>query len=289
MSAKETVELLRMSDDFPLFARRWTSPEKAAKLVVCIHGLGGCSGCFKRIGLSLASTGIDVWGIDLRGFGNSKEPGTPRGDTKDFKRHMQDIDEAVRAIRSRSNYQKLYLLGHSLGGLYTLWYGATYPESVNGLVLAAPSVENKPIMTPEDQAKFKLFAATAPETILKTRKNALVNRTGELAEYLPVAEGFSVRYFMGLGGVLMRDKILSNASNNKKPTLILQGDADEEALPIGAKRLFNGIAAEDKKLEIIPGARHTLYGAILTFASAEDNLEKREYVVSMISDWLKTH
>jgi len=289
VSAKETVELLRMSDDFPLFARRWTSPEKAAKLVVCIHGLGGCSGCFKRIGLSLASTGIDVWGIDLRGFGNSKEPGTPRGDTKDFKRHMQDIDEAVRAIRSRSNYQKLYLLGHSLGGLYTLWYGATYPESVNGLVLAAPSVENKPIMTPEDQAKFKLFAATAPETILKTRKNALVNRTGELAEYLPVAEGFSVRYFMGLGGVLMRDKILSNASNNKKPTLILQGDADEEALPIGAKRLFNGIAAEDKKLEIIPGARHTLYGAILTFASAEDNLEKREYVVSMISDWLKTH
>jgi acylglycerol lipase len=288
VSAKETIELLRMSDDFPLFARRWASPEKAAKVVVCIHGLGGCSGCFKRIGLSLASTGIDVWGFDLRGFGNSKEPGTPRGDTKDFKRHMQDIDEAVRTIRSRSNYQKLYVLGHSLGGLYTLWYGATYPESVNGLILAAPSVENKPIMTPEDQAKFKLFAATAPETILKTRKNALVNRTEELAEYLPVAEGFSVRYFIGLGGVLMRDKILSNASNNKKPTLILQGDADEEALPIGAKRLFDGIAAEDKKLEIIPGARHTLYGAILTFASAEDNLEKREYVMSLISDWQKT-
>jgi alpha-beta hydrolase superfamily lysophospholipase len=94
---------------------------------------------------------------------------------------------------------------------------------------------------------------------------------------------------MGLGGVLMRDKILSNASNNKKPTLILQGDADEEALPIGAKRLFDGIAAEDKKLEIIPGARHTLYGAILTFASAEDNIEKREYVVSLIINWLKTH
>ena len=289
MSVKETVEHLRMSDGFPLFARRWASSERPDKLVICIHGLGGCSGCFKRIGFNLASTGLDVWGFDLRGFGNSKEPDTPRGDTKNFKRHMQDLDEAVQAIRSRSNYQKTYVLGHSLGGLYTLWYGATYPESVNGLVLAAPSVENKPIMTPEDQAKFKLFAATAPETILKTRKNALMNRTGELAEYLPVAQGFSVRYFMGLGSVLTHGKIPVNASNNKKPTLILQGDADEEALPVGAKRLFDSIAADDKKLEIIQGARHTLYGAILTFASAEDNLEKQEYVVSLISDWLKTH
>jgi alpha-beta hydrolase superfamily lysophospholipase len=289
VSVEETIEHIRMSDGFELFARRWASSEKTDKAVICIHGLGGACGCFKRVGLNLASKGFDVWGFDLRGFGYSKEPDSPRGDTKNFKRHIQDIDEAVHTIRARSSYQKLFMLGHSLGGLYALWYGATYPQSVNALVLAAPAVENKPIMTPEQQMKFKLAVVSAPETIVKTRKNLLVNASGELADYLPVAEGFSVRYFLGLGSLLMRDKVFINASNDKKPTLILQGDADEEALPIGAKRLFDSIAAADKKLETIPGAKHSLYGTVLTFASAEDNPEKRDEVFSLISGWLQNH
>ena len=74
VNVEETVEHIRISDGFELFARRWASPTKADETVVCIHGLGGCSGCFKRVGLSLASKGMDVWGVDLRGFGYSKEP-----------------------------------------------------------------------------------------------------------------------------------------------------------------------------------------------------------------------
>jgi alpha-beta hydrolase superfamily lysophospholipase len=289
VNVNETVELLAMSDGFKLFARRWAPLGEAVKTVVCIHGLGGCSGCFKRVGVSLATKGMDVWGFDLRGFGNSKEADVPRGDTKNFGRHLQDIDEAIQAIRGVSNCPKLFLLGHSLGGLYVLWYGATYPEAVNGLVLAAPSVENKPIMSPEEQAKFSLAVRSAPETMLKTRKNSLVSVSKEFEEYLPVTRSFSVRYFMGIGNFLMRDRMFVNASNARKHTLILQGDADEYALPIGAKRLFESIAAEDKRLEIIRGAKHTLYGAILSFASDENNLKGQEFVLSLIGDWIGSH
>lgn len=179
--------------------------------------------------------------------------------------------------------------GHSLGGLYALWYGANYPEVVDGLVLAAPSVENKPIMSSEEQAKFSLAARSAPETMLKTRKNSLLNVSKELDEYLPVTRSFSVRYLMGIGSFLMRDRMFVNASNDRKPTLILQGDADEYTLPIGAKRLFESIAAEDKRLELVPGANHTLYGAILSFASAENNLKEQEFVLSLIGDWIGSH
>jgi alpha-beta hydrolase superfamily lysophospholipase len=289
VNVNETVELLTMSDGFKLFARHWAPLGGAVITVVCIHGLGGCSGCFKHVGVSLANKSMDVWGFDLRGFGNSKEADVPRGDTKNFRRHLQDIDEAIQAIRSMSNCQKLFLLGHSLGGLYVLWYGATHPEAVDGLVLAAPSVENKPIMSPEERAKFSLALMSAPETMLNITKPSSVSASGELTEYLPVTRSFSVRYFMGIGSFLMRDKMFVNASNARKPTLILQGDADEYALPIGAKRLFESIAAQDKKLEIIPGANHTLYGVILSFASDENNLKGQEFVLSLIGDWLGSH
>jgi alpha-beta hydrolase superfamily lysophospholipase len=287
-AVNETVEFLTMSDGFKLFARHWVPLTKAGKTVVCIHGLGGCCGCFKRIGASLASKGMNVWGFDLRGFGNSKEVNIPRGDIKSFSRHIQDIDEAVQEIRDISNGHKLFLLGHSLGGLYALWYGAHYSTAIEGLVLAAPSVENKPIMTPEEQAKFSLAAISAPETMLNIRENTL-NACEQLENYLPVTRSFSIRYFIGLGNTLMRDKIFENAANNRKPILILQGDADEDALPIGAERLFESIVVEDKKLEVIPGAKHTLYGAILSLRSGENDLKKQGSVLSLISDWLRSH
>ena len=32
------------------------------------------------------------------------------------------------------------MLGHSLGGIYSVWYAANHPTNLNGLVLAAPAV-----------------------------------------------------------------------------------------------------------------------------------------------------
>jgi alpha-beta hydrolase superfamily lysophospholipase len=291
INVNETIEFLTMTDGFKLFARHWAPLKKADKTIVCIHGLGGCSGCFKHVGVGLAARGIDVWSLDLRGFGNSKEDGIPRGDTKNFQRHMQDIDEAVHNIRSISNCKKFFLLGHSLGGLYVLWYGATYPQAVDGLVLVAPSVEIKPIMTPEERAKFILAAASSPETMINTGRIFLISVSTEIAQYMSVTSSFSVRYFMGLRRFLMQDNIFVNASKDKKSTLILQGDADEDALPVGAKRLFESIPTGDKKLEVIPGANHNLYGTIFSVRAAcsEDNPKKREFVISLVYDWLVEH
>jgi len=286
----EITALLTMSDGFKLFARHWVPLEKADKTVVCIHGLGSCCGCFKHVGIGLATRGIDVWGFDLRGFGNSKEVDVPRGDTRNFKRHMDDIDEAVHTIQGMSNCKNLYLLGHSLGGLYVLWYGATYPRAVDGLILLAPAVQNKHIITPKERTKFAIAATFSPKTMINTTKNVPKFDSLEMAEYLPATSSFSVRYFMGLRKFLMQDNLFINASKDKKATLIIQGDADEDALPIGAKRLFSNIASEDKKLETIIGAKHTLFGTMLSpRGNFDDNKEGQQSILSLICNWLLKH
>jgi len=294
VSVKESEEFLKMSDGFNLFARRWSPNVKAEKALVCIHGLGGHSACFVGIGRSLAAFGIEVWGLDLRGFGNSKEPDLPRGDTRDFKRHLQDLNEAVNLIRGSSQSQKLFVLGHSLGGLYVLWYAAKFPDSLDGLIIAAPAIEVKQKMTQQDREKFPFLVANAPETMIEStnasKLKALENSSLKNQPLLKLfTVTFSARYFAGVGMVLMRDKVFLNAAEVKKPTLILQGDADEEALPTGAKRLLESLTAQDKKLELIPGARHALHGAILSYFHGEDDPEKKDLVFSTVKDWLKAH
>jgi alpha-beta hydrolase superfamily lysophospholipase len=286
----EATELLTMTDDFKLFVRHWLPSEKTGKTVICIHGLGACCECFKNLALGLVSRGIDVWGLDLRGFGNSKENDIPRGDTKNFKRHIDDIAEASSIIQRTSNCKNLFLLGHSLGALYVLWYGANFPQAVDGLVLLAPAVVNKRTMSPKERAKFALALASSPGKMLDTSKVSSMGNSFEMSRNLPVTSSFSVRYLMGLRRFVMQDNISINASKNEKPSLIIQGDADEDALPIGAKQLFANIAAEDKKLEIMPGAKHTLYGTMISArGNFDDNQKGQESIISLICSWLGEH
>lgn len=263
----ETEEFVEMTDGFSLFVRHWTPTCDAEKAILCIHGFGGHSGGFRIFGESLATWGVDVYALDLRGFGNSKEIDLPRGDTKDVKKHLQDLYEAITICRSR-HCRKFYVLGHSLGALYTLWIGANYPESSNGLILAAPAVEVKPRISEETRDKFRTLFDGAPETMIETRAVAPPDplRTTQ----------FSVRYLLGLSSALMGENIFRNAAKLKKPTLIVHGEADIEAAPSGSKRLFEAITFEDKTLRLLPGVDHFLWGS-------------KEQVCSAIMDWLSTH
>jgi len=74
------------------------------------------------------------------GFGNSQEEELPRGCVSDFDRHLQYIDDFVVHLGGLHKGKKLHLLGHSLGGVYALWYAANHPDALDGLVLAAPAV-----------------------------------------------------------------------------------------------------------------------------------------------------
>ena len=91
------------------------------------------------------------------------------------------------------------------------------------------------------------------------------------------------------GTKTLRDKALQNASQIKKPTLILQGEADDLDFLSGAKRLFENLATEDKTLRTFPDADHWFYHAIFLKVTAKHNPEKREQVFSTIKDWLKTN
>jgi alpha-beta hydrolase superfamily lysophospholipase len=70
----------------------------------------------------LANDNCEVYGFDRRGFGNSKEPDLPRGDTHGFDRHLEDINEVVEFVHKDQPDKKLFVFGHIFGCAYALWH-----------------------------------------------------------------------------------------------------------------------------------------------------------------------
>ena len=282
-----------VSDDFNIFYREWTPTSNAEKAVLCIHGFGGHSGRFETIGQSLSIQGVASYAVDLRGFGNSKECSLPRGDVKSFQRHLEDLPEIIGILKAKGEFQKVFILGHSLGGLYALWYGAQYSQSIDGLIMLSPPIDSKPKMSDEDRSKIPFLLANAPQTMIMTRNGNLPVETESNPKNRAMLElntqSFSVRYLFGISSDIMRDNPFSNAKKFTKPTLILQGEADTEALPSGAKRLYDSINSADKDLILIPGADHSLNGAIDNYCLGTNDPKKTQQTIDSLVRWINGH
>ncbi|TFG98174.1 alpha/beta fold hydrolase [Candidatus Thorarchaeota archaeon] len=294
MSAREIQEHYRMTDGFNLFYRCWGASGEIKRVVVCIHGGGDHSGYFRVIGPQLSSDGNQVYAIDLRGFGNSQEDGLPRGDTRNFKRHLQDLDDTLGQIRRSHPGKKIYLLGHSMGGCYVLWYAANYRDSLDGLMLAAPAIIVRMLSTRKALIVLSLANLFAPRKMYDPFGSSYVEGrdpeviTTMLQDPLGTSK-LSFSYLAKIRKTLM-DRALKNASHIEKPTLVLQGEADISALPEGARRLYERLRTKDKSIQTFPDADHHFYD-IFSSAPLRPKYDSAiiEHLFSVIMNWLNTH
>ena len=60
--------------------------------------------------------------------------------------------EVIAPARARGAYREVWLAGASLGGMGSLLYDAAYPQGVDGIVLLAPYVGDRPLLTEIDNA-----------------------------------------------------------------------------------------------------------------------------------------
>jgi pimeloyl-ACP methyl ester carboxylesterase len=138
---RREVEFVTASDGFPLAMEHLaSSTARCATPVVLCHGLGGNRFNFdldERHSLAayLEDQGFDVWLVELRGHGRSKQ--APVQDWN-FDDHVEkDVPALVKAISERCRETPVVWVGHSLGGMVAYCLLARHPdlnESFAGLV-----------------------------------------------------------------------------------------------------------------------------------------------------------
>ena len=278
---QESELKIPMTDGFGLYSRRWTvSTRDSKRTIVCLPGTGGDAQFFRPIASDLAGRGSDVYALDLRGFGKSVEKNLQRGDTSSFKRHLQDIEEAVRYIR-RMHDGKVFMFGHSHGCAYVLWFGANHPSLTDGLVFAAPPLVATSKVHRREFLMFVVLLILRPKTMYSFGQDELE----ELAKDPLIARKLSIRWLYGSKKYLL-DPLSQNAAGIQKPALILQGDADTSALPQGAQKLLGLLGSEDKTIHMFPSADHFLYGALFPVPGHGDHERMRE-VANVVGNWLE--
>ncbi|MBO3769879.1 MAG: alpha/beta fold hydrolase [Thermoproteota archaeon] len=281
---------LTASDGVKLFYQYWL-PEKVERILVCIHGASSHSGEFAYLGNYLSSKDVLTFTLDLRSNGRS---GGERGDIEDIRIQLNDIDEMVNQLKDEWR-KPIYMLGHSLGASYALWYGSEYYEKLAGLVLVAPAIRLKTgllgIPAPlSDLWKFPLYSVFMPSKKWDVSRGWPQRfRESEDGKCILNDENcvkeFTFRYLINLSKVGGR-ACLKLASKVNIPTLILQGVDDELVEPRGAEELYEKLIAQVKELRIFEGADHCFHGLFSLRPSMGEFEQEKQQICQTIYDWL---
>ena len=269
-----TQEWLTMSDSTRLFCRVWRTNSPTTLLI--LHGLGAHSGWFIDMGNALASRGLNVWLVDHRGFGRSEGP---RGHVTDYRRFLADIDAVVDAIFAAQPETRLFLLGHSMGGIFATHYAADHPKKLAGMLLLNPWVKDQSkvsvgtLLAVLPRGMFKSsrpFAVAGGHEVMTTNPEAVKLLGAD--PYWVRAESASFLWQISL----MRGKILSQARRVTVPALVLQAGQDRSVVASASEEAFRQLGSADKTWKLYP-----------TYAHDSEFEADRSAMDDAIADWLK--
>ncbi|NNM17923.1 MAG: alpha/beta fold hydrolase [Croceitalea sp.] len=111
--------------------------------LVVLHGGPGFSHKYMKPQLdALLSSNFTLLYYDQRGSGWSE--GTQDTLNLNIQTYISDLDQ----IRNHFELSKLNLIGHSFGGLLGMYYGTTFPDNLNSLVLIDTDAASYELRTP---------------------------------------------------------------------------------------------------------------------------------------------
>lgn len=121
----------------PLTLARIDVASDTGRVLLFLHGIGSYGALYYHIAEGLADAVDSVYFPDLRGHGRS---GGTRGDLGSPSQVLEDIGCMVAAVRDEHPGAAVVLAGESMGGLLALAYSAERPDTLDGLILAAPAL-----------------------------------------------------------------------------------------------------------------------------------------------------
>jgi alpha-beta hydrolase superfamily lysophospholipase len=204
---------------------------------------------------ALADAGLDVFAVDLRGYG-----ATPRDSsgwlTPD--RAIADVRAVVDWIRTSPNNGRrpVYILGLSRGSLIAAYLGQQSPEKIAGLILLGFGLD----------VDARIGASDTPSAPPR-RRNTTDAATSDFITPEAVTRGTLdtfVRAALRADPILVdwRDEQQFNGFSATKlivPTLLIHGELDPSAPAALEAKLFTRLGTNDKAWVMLPGADHAAH------------------------------
>jgi pimeloyl-ACP methyl ester carboxylesterase len=236
--------------------------------VVLLHGNNFAGFYFGGIINGLRREGFRIIVPDQIGYGRSSKPIMPY--------NLADMARNTRAILQSLNINKVFIVGHSMGGMLAARFATQYPDMTERLVLYNPIGLSdvrfeRPNVDPE--AAYKLTLASTYQSIRASIMRYVAHRpaawNSQFESYVRIRYAWTLsadwprlaRVQTLLSNVIYLDPVVYDWAHIQAPTLVYGGAEDMlpgtvSAFQDGMRRIAATIPNGKARLQLLPGLGH---------------------------------
>jgi acylglycerol lipase len=276
MAAKAREERIDSTEGIKIFVRSW-QPEAAPRAVVVIcHGVNSHGGQYLWAGEQLATAGLAVFALDLRGRGKSDGERYHVDDVQDY---VSDVAATIALAKSRHPGLPVFLLGHSAGGVVSSTYVLDHQSELAGFICESFAFQ---VPAPGFAlAAIKGLSHFAPHLPVLKLKNEDFSRDPKWVEALnhdPLTAN-EVQPAITVAALVRADERLHDSFPQVTlPVLILHGTDDRATVCKGSQFFYDTVGSKDKTLKLYEGHYHDLLADT-----------GKEGVMADIKGWIDSH
>lgn len=204
-----------------------------------IHGFSSTPAEMYELGLKIKNVGYTVLGIRLEGHGTTVE----EMKKCNYRKWIKSVEEGYEKLRKTCS--KIYVIGHSMGGLLSLYAGENF--EVDKIIALAPALSN---------------------TNRTTNLAGIVKYFMKYAEWPPSQrpEG-ETRYLLGYNKFpvasvhelnKLKNVVIKGLNKITKPVLAIQSNKDTVVHTRGIAILENGISSKEFKKVLLYKCGHNI-------------------------------
>jgi len=239
-----------------ILVRSWRPVTPAKAVVAIVHGVNSHSGYYKWVAMQLTAHGFAVYAVDLHGRGKSDGE---RFYLESIGDYLADVDALLNFAVSREPGLRLFLLGHSAGGVISSVYTLEHQDRLAGFICESFAFQ---VAAPDFAlAVVKGLSHIAPHAHVLKLKNEEFSRDQAVvdamnADPLIAHEVQPTRTVAEL--VRADERLKEEFPLITIPLLILHGTADKVTNPKGSQFFYETAGSADKTLKLYDGHVHDL-------------------------------
>lgn len=274
---KHEAGQLQGTGGLSIYWQAWL-PEPASTVLLIAHGLGEHSGRYAHVAKHFSGRGYAVFALDHRGHGQSAGK---RGHVDRFTDYLADLDILRHRAADRCPGKKIFLLGHSLGGLIAAHFALAHPNELSGLITSSAAYKVVIVANPVKLALGRFFSKYVPTLTMGNEldPNGVSRDPAVVKAYLEdplVHDRVSARWFTEFVAAI--EQVQAQAPTLKLPLLVMQSGDDRLVAPEGAKEFYDRVGSADKTLKLWPGFYHEMF-----------NEPEQAEVLKFTAEWLDGH
>jgi alpha-beta hydrolase superfamily lysophospholipase len=261
-----------------IYYQHW-EPDGSTKAVLLVaHGLAEHSGRYKNLVNYFVPKGYSIWALDHRGHGKSE--GT-RSCIEKFDEYLIDLETFFGIVRKEHPTDKIFLVGHSMGGTIATAYAVEHQKDFAGIIVSGASLAQTATVSPILLAMAGIISAIMPKMGVTVLDASAISKDKAVVDaYVndPLVFRGKIPARMGAELIKMWKTLPEQMPKIKSPVLAMHGADDKLSVPEGSKILCERVSSKDKTLKLYDGLCHEIF-----------NEPEHKKVMADMESWLNKH